>query len=64
MEGSSHSHRHSPRLRIDLLEFDLMRSYGFSVSVEDEEAGTGGSLIDRTYKDFLGSHVWRGGRSG
>jgi hypothetical protein len=42
-----------PRLRIDLLEFDLMRCYGFSISIEDEKSRTSSTLVNRTNKDFL-----------
>jgi len=42
-------------LGVDLLELDLMRSNGLTVTVEDEKTGAGGSLVDSTDKDF----AWR-----
>ena len=48
-----------PRLRIYLLEFDLVRCYRFSLAVEDKKSRTGSTLIDRTDKAFVSSHVRR-----
>lgn len=39
-----------PWLGIDLGEFHLVRSHGFSISIEDEEASAGCALVDRPDK--------------
>lgn len=39
-----------PRLRIVLLELDLVKGNDFTSSVEDKEAGAGGTLINGTDK--------------
>lgn len=35
-----------PGVGIILGEFDLMGGHGFAISVENEESGTGGALVD------------------
>lgn len=47
-----------PWLRIDLLEFQLVRSHRLSLLVEDQEPRTGGSLVNGTNEDFVNTaHV-------
>lgn len=41
-----------PGIGIDLGELDLMRGHGLTVSVENEESGTGSSLVNRPDKGF------------
>ena len=42
-----------PRLRINLLELELMRGNWFAALVEDEETRAGGPLVDRPDKNIL-----------
>jgi hypothetical protein len=55
-----------PGIGIDLGELDLMRGNGLTVSVENEESGTGSSLVNRPDEGFrlLHGYDWRGGPNG
>lgn len=45
-----------PRMRVYLTEFHLVRGYRLTVTVEDEEPGTGRSLVDGSHEDLGGLH--------
>lgn len=55
-----------PRLGVDLAELNLVRSNGLTVSIENEESGTGSSLVNRPNENFrlLHGSVKRGGPNG
>jgi hypothetical protein len=46
--------RDVPGVRIELLELDLVLSYGLALRVEDEEPGGGGSVVDGADKALAG----------
>ena len=52
-----------PWVWIVLLELNLMRGNRLPVSIEDQESGTSGALVDRSNEDVLGrmsrNHDWR-----
>lgn len=41
---------HLPRLRINLLEFQLMGHYNFARTIEDQKSGARGTLVDCSNK--------------
>ena len=53
MVGLKENRRTIPRMRVHLLELDLVRGYWVALDVENEEAGTGGAIVDRAHEDIL-----------
>jgi hypothetical protein len=42
-----------PRMWVHLLELDLMRGHWVALGVENEEAGTGGAIVNGAHEDVL-----------
>ncbi len=42
-----------PRVRVHLLELNLMRGNWITLDIKDEEAGAGGAIVDSTDEAFV-----------